>query len=96
MCNFKARMLAPTTAIPAPTCGGQQIPIPKVGVVISHTRKEVRIRDLDQVYQDVLIQGEDMQKFQDELRQATKMMPDVPIADALYVITAPFIAGRWS
>lgn len=96
MNNFKARMLVPSTAIPAPTNRCQQVPIPKVGVVISHARQEVRIRDLDCVYQDILIQGEDMQKFQDELRHATKMMPNVPIGDALFVVTAPFIAGRWS
>lgn len=70
--------------------------IPNVGVVISHTRQQVRIRDLDQVYEDILVQGEEMEKFMSALKEASAMMPDLPVKDALVVVTAPFVGGKWS
>ena len=95
MNNLKARMLVPSTPAPVRT-GRHSHSIPKVGVVISHTHQRVRIRDLDHIHKDVLIQGDEMRKFQDDLREACKIMPNIPIGDALYIVTAPFIAGRWS
>lgn len=70
--------------------------IPNVGVVISHTRQQVLIRDLNHVYEDILVQGDEMDKFLSALKHATAMMPDVPVKDALVVVTAPFVGGKWS
>lgn len=72
------------------------MPIPNVGVTISKANRNVRIYDRDRVFQDILMQGEDMNNFLTELKSAQAMMPDLPIKDALVVVTAPFIAGKWS
>lgn len=75
---------------------GNGCSIPNVGVKISKSNRQVRIQDRDCVYEDILMQGEDMNKFLQELKDATRAMPDLPIKDALVVVTATYVAENWS
>lgn len=83
-------------ALPARQPCSSAISIPNVGVTISHSNRNVRIRDLNHVYEDILVQGDDMDKFLSALKHATVMMPDLPVKDALVVVTAPFVGNKWS
>lgn len=65
---------------------------PNVGVRFSKAKNNVCIVDRDQVFEDILMQGEDMAHFLSELKQ----MADLPIGDAIAAAAAPFIASKWS
>lgn len=70
-------------------------PIPNVGVKISKANQSVLIQDRDRVHQDIVMQGKEMQQFIQELKDVSRAMPDVSIRDALAVVTAPYVAGKW-
>lgn len=81
---------------PAQPPSGSACTVPNVGVTISRSNNNVRIRDLDQVYEDILVQGDEMAEFMSALKNATTTMPTVPIKDALVIVTAPFVGNKWS
>lgn len=82
--------------VPALSSSSKACLIPNIGVRISKANRQVRIQDLDRVYDDILMQGDDVSKFLEELKQATRAMPDVPIKDALVILTSTYVAENWS
>lgn len=94
MNKFK-EIISAKPALPAPRTTTHTHSIPNVGVKISKANNSVLIQDRDRVYDDILMQGEEMQQFLQELKSASRVMPDLPIRDALVVVTAPYIAGKW-
>lgn len=66
-----------------------------VGVCVSRTNRNVRIFDRNQVFEDILMQGEDMNQFLQELKQAHIDKRDLPIGDVIASIAAPFVASKW-
>ena len=94
MKNFK-EFVSAMPAPPAPRTTATTHSIPNVGVKISKVNSQVLIQDRDRVFDDILMQGEEMQQFLEELKLASRVMPDLSIRDALVVVTAPYIAGKW-
>lgn len=70
-------------------------PVSNVGVTISKANRRVLIQDRDRVYSDILVEGEEMSQFLDELKTATRDMPNVPIGQALAAISAPYFVEKW-
>lgn len=95
MTKFKER-IGSYPARPLAQPRGIGCSIPNVGVTISKANRHVVIRDRDQVYEDILMQGEDMDKFLQELKHATQNMPNASIKDALVIVTAPYVGNKWS
>ncbi|WP_151708833.1 hypothetical protein [Acinetobacter brisouii] len=62
---------------------------------ISKTKRTVVLRDLDRINKDITISGAETDKFFHDLSNATKSMPDVTLSDALNIVTASVVAGRW-
>jgi hypothetical protein len=67
-----------------------------VSVVISRTKNNVRIRDMNKVYKDILVQGEAMNQFLNELKLAANLMSDKPIGETIALVSASYTSSNWS